>query len=111
MSSRNKSCMKNSKCKNKLKKCKSHLKNKKKINYYEAQEIYDCEIKIIDKMFPKKIQRKYNPKHGNCMDKCVNKYKKIKSKKAIKAKLQCFKDCDKKHQKNLLYKYGKLVKE
>lgn len=112
MPSQYKSCVKDNKCNKKLKKCRSHLNNKlKKINHSQARIIYDCEIKIIDEMYPKKRQRKVNPKHSKCMDNCINKYKKNRSKKAIKSRLSCFKDCHKTHQRMLLYKYGKLVKE
>jgi hypothetical protein len=99
---RTKKCIKNVKCNKEYEKCIPKNKNgtKKKINYWIYQNIYDCQYPILDKYYPPKKRRNYNPKYSKCLQKCNKKeYSK------------CKKQCNKTHPIYLIYKYGKLVDE
>ena len=106
-------CAKDKECNKKYSRCVPKTKNgsNKKLNYYQAMDVSECQGAILKKHYPRKSERKINPKHYKCARKCSisNSRQAGKTKKSYSESILCYEKCNEKFPKFLRLKYGKPV--
>jgi len=106
-------CLRNPKCNKEYNKCikKDKKGNPLPLTRWRYDKLSDCQHPILEKYYPRKKSKIYNPDHHKCSNKCEKKnpWQRRKSKKSRDEYNKCDKECKTKYPTWLRYKYGKLI--